>query len=199
MIENFVPEVESCTKFIHRVSIPGFKKSGSVSHHDIQKHAPGLSNIYSSLAMKTFIERIVGKDLHLCPDRDPHAAALYYYTEPGDRINKHYDKSFYRGARYTVLLGMIQNSVKSNLVCYPGNSKKLPNKNPTVIATHPGTFVIFNGDVLWHEVTALGENERRAILTLEYVTDTRMSLFNKWVSDFKDRFLYFGKNEFEAT
>ncbi len=199
VIDQFVPLVEKCSDFVHRIKVPGFKKSGSVSYHQIQQTAPALYQLYQSPAMMDFIGKIVGKDLHCCPDRDPHAAALYYYTEPGDRINKHYDKSFYKGGRYTVLLGMIQNSEHSKLVCYPGASKKLPKENAISIATHPGTLVLFNGDVLWHEVTPLAENEKRVILTLEYLTDTRMSLFSKWISDFKDRLLYFGKSEFEGT
>ena len=88
---------------------------------------------------------------------------------------------------------MIQNSECSKLVCYPGGTKKNIKKNPVSIATHPGTLIIFNGDTLWHEVTPLGQEEKRVILTMEYLTDTRISLLNKWVSDFKDRFLYFGR------
>lgn len=200
VVQNYLPEVENCTKYIHRVNIPGFKKSGSVSYHDIQKYAPLLFSIYKNTVIKHFIETIVGTEIYFCPENDQHAAALYYYTEPGDRINKHYDKSFYRGKRFTVLLGMIQDSVHSKLVCYPGATKlSKKTKNILEVATHPGTLVIFNGDTLWHEVTALGENEKRVILTLEYVTDTRMSLLNKLVSNFKDRFLYFGKNQYQQT
>lgn len=194
VIQNFAPEVEYCTKFIHRVKVPRFKKSGSVSRHQIKQHAPNLFHIYQSEAMKKFIEQIVGEKLSLCPDSDPHAVALYSYTEPGDHIGVHYDKSFYKGRRYTVLLGMIQDSEKSKLICYPGANKINRKKNPIEVLTHPGTLVIFNGDRLWHEVSALGENERRVILTMEYLTDTRISALNKLVSDLKDRFLYFGKN-----
>ena len=59
--------------------------------------------------------------------------------------------------------------------------------------THPGTFVIFDGDSLWHEVTPLGKNEKRVVLTMEYVTDNRMTKLNRFVSHLKDRLLYFGK------
>ena len=44
-------------------------------------------------------------DLKLCPDEDPHACALYFYTEAGGHMGYHYDTSYYRGARYTVLVG----------------------------------------------------------------------------------------------
>ena len=57
---------------------------------------------------------------------------------------------------------------------------------------NPGTLVIFDGDSLWHEVTPLAENERRVILTMEFVTDNRMTPLNRFVSHLKDRILYFG-------
>jgi hypothetical protein len=99
VVNHLVPQVEGCSKFVHRVKVPGFKKSGSVSYQNIQKHAEDLFNIYRSDVMKNFIEAIVGESLDPCPEKDPHAAALYYYTEPGDRIGVHYDKSFYKGKR----------------------------------------------------------------------------------------------------
>ncbi len=197
VIDNYVPEVESCNTHVNRVNVPGFKKSGSVSYHQLEQTAPKLFAFYRSAAFKQFIADIVGEEVEYCPESDPHAAALYYYTEPGDRIKVHYDKSFYKGKRFTVLLGMIQDSEASKLICYPGADKKNMKKNPLEVATHPGTLVIFNGDVLWHEVSPLAENERRVILTMEFLTDTRISAVSKIVSDVKDRYLYFGKSQYK--
>lgn len=195
VVQYFLPEVEHCTAHIHRVNVPGFKKSGSVSQYSIKKHAPMLYQLYQSQALKEFVEKIIGEKIVNCPDHDAHAVALYYYTEPGDRIGVHYDKSFYRGKRFTLLLGMVQDSQHSQLICYPGATKFNRRKNPLRIYTHPGTFVLFNGDSLWHEVSALGDNERRAILTMEFLTDPRISKINQWISGFKDRLLYFGKKD----
>lgn len=189
----FLPEVKNADRAIHRVKVANFKKSGSVSSQNLEKYAPQLFDLYHSPAMKYFVEQIVGESVQRCPADDPHAVALYYYTEPGDHIGVHYDKSFYRGRRYTVLLGLIQDSVASKLVCYPGSNKFNRRKNPMPVYTHPGTLVIFDGDTLWHEVTPLADRERRVILTMEYVTDNRMTSFNRFVSHFKDRLLYFGK------
>jgi hypothetical protein len=52
--------------------------------------------------------------------------------------------------------------------------------------------VLFNGDKLWHAVTPLGENEERVSLTLEYVTDARMTPAKRFVSNMKDAIAYFG-------
>ena len=193
--ENYLPEVEACAKYIHRVKIGSFKKSGSVSRNLIEKHAPNIFALYHSSAFKKFIEDIVGEPLYTSPPSDPHAVALYSYTEPGDHISVHYDKSFYKGRRYTVLLGMIQDSVESKLMCYLGATKVNRRKDPQEVYTHPGTIVIFNGDKLWHEVTPLGNNERRVILTMEYLSDPRISKLNHIISTLKDRYLYFGKEK----
>lgn len=190
----FFPEIEHCTPYVHRVSVGSFKKSGSVSSHHLEKNAPELFALYHSSTMKNFVEKIVGESLQLCPPDDPHCVALYHYSEVGDHIGVHYDKSFYRGRRYTVLLGMIQDSMSSKLICYPGSNKLNRRKNPIEVLTHPGTLVIFDGDSLWHEVTPLAENERRVILTMEFVTDNRMTRLNRFISHLKDRLLYFGKN-----
>jgi len=192
--ENFIEKTLQCESFMHRVKIPNFKKSGSVSSQRLKIHAPELFNLYHSAQMKQFIENVVGEKLMVCPEEDPHSVALYYYTEPGDHIGVHYDKSFYKGRRYTVLLGLIQDSEHSKLVCYLGANKLNRRKNPLSVMTHPGTLVIFNGDTLWHEVTPLAENEKRVILTMEYVTNNKMTALNRFVSTTKDRLLYFGKS-----
>jgi hypothetical protein len=56
----------------------------------------------------------------------------------------------------------------------------------------PGTFVLFNGDKLWHAVTPLGKDEERIILTLQYVTNQEMGKFKKMFSNLKDAVAYFG-------
>lgn len=189
----FLPEIKNCMPMMHRVKMGSFKKSSSVGSHILSNHAPYLFALYHSIVMKNFIEKIVGASLTISPADDLHAVALYCYTESGDHIGVHYDKSFYRGKRYTVLLGLIQDSTTSKLMCYPGSNKFNRRRNPIEVYTHPGTLVIFDGDVLWHEVTPLAENETRIVLTMEYLTDARISPFNRFISNFKDRLLYFGK------
>jgi len=93
----------------------------------------------------------------VCPTDDPHAYGLYYYTEPGDRIGFHYDTSHYAGSRYTVLVGLVNRS-KAALVCQP--YKKTNGSDMELrIATEPGTLVFFNGNNIYHSVSAVGEGE----------------------------------------
>ena len=137
------------------------------------------------------MRRLTGAPVQLCPDADPHACALYYYTEPGDHIGFHYDTSYYKGTRYTVLLGLIERS-SSRLVCQLHKDDPARAMRELALMTEPGTLVLFNGDKLWHKITPLGEREERVSLTLEYVTDSGMTPVKRFVSNMKDAVAYFG-------
>jgi hypothetical protein len=206
VIEPCLADVARVRPYIHRSYIPRHKKGGSVSAFDLARQAPAISALYHSPALQAFLRRVTGRPLGECPPGDPHAYALYFYTEPGDHIGFHYDTSYYRGARFTVLVGLIERS-SSRLVCDPyrslasgigrrpgpdGDGPVPGGSEPLRLATEPGTFVLFNGDRLWHAVTPLGPGEERVSLTLEYVTDPRMSPVRRFVSHMKDSIAYFG-------
>lgn len=194
VIDPMLADLEAVRPAIHRNYIPGHKKGGSVSAHTLARQAPALTALYRSPAFLDFLRQLTGRPLVHCPRRDPHAYALYFYTEPGDHIGFHFDTSYYRGARYTILVGLIERS-SSRLVCDP--FRKLPGHPPGDFryATDPGTVVIFNGDNLWHAITPLGAGEERVSLTLEYVTDPGMHPLKRVFSDLKDAFAYFGLRE----
>lgn len=191
VIEPFVAAVERLRPSVHRNYIPRHKKGGSVSFYTLAAEAPEIVALYRAPAFLDFLRTVTGQPLVECPESDPHACALYYYTEPGDHIGFHYDTSYYQGARYTVLVGLIERS-SSRLVCQP--YRRDPERAPVELrlATEPGTLVLFNGDMLYHCVTPLGEGEERVSLTLEYVTNPGMRRFKRFVSNMKDSIAYFG-------
>jgi hypothetical protein len=175
-----------------RKAVPGYKKSGSVSARDVRAIAPEIIALYESPALVGALSRIAGVTLLPCPERDLHATALYYYTEAGDGIGWHFDSSHYKGGRYTVLIGIVNRTEQSRLLCTLNKKEPAKPQTELSVATDPGTLVFFNGDRLWHSVSKLGEGEERIVLTLEYVTDTRMNPVRRWISDFKDAATYFG-------
>ena len=192
VVDRIIAEVERVRPAVHRNYIPRHKKGGSVSYYTLVEQAPMIVALYRARAFIRFLTELTNQPLQPCPDTDPHSCALYFYTEPGDHIGFHFDTSYYKGARYTVLVGLIERS-SSRLVCQL--YKNDPSGRPTVerrLATHPGTLVAFNGDKLWHAITPLGDNEERVSLTLEYVTDPSMSPFKRLFSNLKDSFAYFG-------
>jgi hypothetical protein len=191
LVARLLAEVERVRPAINRSFIPRHKKGGSVSFYTLREQAPTIVALYRSAALVDFLARVTGARLQPCPPDDPHSCALYFYTEPGDHIGFHFDTSYYRGARYTVLVGLVERS-SSRLVCQP--FKRRPERPPVEMAltTHPGTLILFNGDNLWHAITPLGDGEERVSLTLEYVTDPSMSPAKRLFSNLKDAFAYFG-------
>ena len=190
-LREVAAEVEVLRPYVRRKVVPLYKKSGSVSYHRVLEHAPAIAALYHDPVLIDFFSRVAGAKLVACPVRDPHACALYYYTEPGDHIGYHLDSSHYEGARYTALIGLVDRS-SSRLMCEL--YRKDPSRDPVrlEIATTPGTLVFFDGGKLWHSVSPLGVGEERVVLTLEYVTDTRMTRLRRFVSDLKDAMTYFG-------
>jgi len=200
VVEDFLPasllrelldSLPTLNGLVHRNFIPKHKKGGSVSRFDLDSAAPRYAELYNSTTLMDFMTQMCGSTLHICPPTDPHTYALYYYTEPGDHIGYHYDTSYYNGARYTILIGLV-GAPSCKLEC------QVHTKNPDAevetlsVVLEPGTFVMFNGDKLYHRVTPLGPDERRVALTLEYLTSTHMHPFLRFVSNMKDAIAYFG-------
>lgn len=190
-VGRLLEDAERLEPGLHRNYIPRHKKGGSVSHFAIADGGPALLGLYRSEAFRRFLGRLVRADLKLCPDEDPHACALYFYTEAGDHMGHHYDTSHYRGARYTILVGLVQQSA-SRLLCrlhtrQPGRAPR-----ELAVATAPGSMVIFNGDKVYHGVSPAQAGDRRVVLTLEYVTSQEMGRARRFFSDLKDAFGYFG-------
>jgi hypothetical protein len=191
LVDRMVAELNRVRPSINRNYIPRHKKGGSVSFYTLLEQAPTIVALYRAPAFIEFLAGLTGQRLQACPPSDPHSCALYYYTEPGDHIGFHFDTSYYRGARYTVLVGLVERS-SSRLVCqlYKNDPSRAPVE--VKLATHPGTFIFFNGDKLWHSITPLGEGEERVSLTLEYVTDPSMNPVKRLFSNLKDAVAYFG-------
>lgn len=199
-LEKFLPEsvtqqliaaARAVTPNVNRNYLPGHKQGGSVSRHTLDERAPFVAELYRSPALMRFLERLAGEKLLPSPQDDPHAYALYYYTRPGDHIGWHYDTSYYKGRRYTLLLGVVdQSSCKLEY--------RLHTRNPGAaqvdgaVAYPPGALVFFDGDKLHHRITPLGDNEERISLTFEYVTDPRMGAWQRFISNMKDAIAYFG-------
>lgn len=190
--EHLIPQVERLRPTLNRNYIPGHKKGGSVSYFTVRKQAREFLALYRSPSFLAFLTKVTKAPVQLCPETDPHACALYYYTEAGDHIGWHFDTSYYKGARYTILMGLIDQSAQCRLLAqlYKRDPSRTPKDLSLII--RPGDLVIFNGDKLWHAVSPLGEGEYRVVLTLEYVTNPDMNPFKRLYSNLKDSFAYFG-------
>ena len=187
-----LPEVERLRPEVHRAFIPGHKKSGSISYFTLRDRAPLFLQLYQAPAFIDFLSRLTNARLLPCPGSDPHACALYFYTEPGDHMGFHYDTSYYKGARYTILLGLIQRSQTCRLLCHLYKDDPQRAMRELQLSYGPGDLVIFNGNKLWHGVSPLEAGGERVVLTMEYVTNPEMALHKRLFSNLKDAFAYFG-------
>ena len=199
-VENFLPAeitaqlinaAAAVGDSVNRNFLPGHKQGGSVSRHTIDKRAPVIAELYRSAALRQWLDQLTGEHLQLSPAEDPHAYALYFYTRAGDHIGWHYDTSYYAGRRYTLLLGVVDDS--SCRLDYELHTRE---KGAAVtsgsLQIPPGGLVLFDGDALRHRISPSRAGETRISLTFEYVTDPRMHPWWRLISNMKDAFAYFG-------
>lgn len=188
---QLVAAVAALQASVNRNYLPGHKQGGSVGRHTIDRLAPCIAELYRSPALIGWLGQLSGERLQVSPADDPHAYALYFYTRPGDHIGWHYDTSYYAGRRYTLLLGVIDES--SCRLDYELHTREAG--VPVVAGSlqiPPGGVVFFDGDKLRHRITPLAEGEVRVSLTFEYLTDPRMHAWWRLISNMKDAVAYFG-------
>ena len=203
VVDNFLsPEImgqwdeqlEALKPHIHRNFIPKHKKGGSVGYDTVSSVAPAMNAVYQSPALLALLKKIAGAEMQECPGSDQHRCAFYAYTEEGDHIGWHYDTSYYKDRRWTLLVGFQDNS-SSKLVC------KLHTRNPghqevdLSLKVAPGTLVLFNGDKVYHAVTPTKAGEERYMVSMQYVANVHMNPFMRFVSNMKDSIAYFGLKE----
>lgn len=191
VLETLLAALPNLNHHVNRNYLPGHKKGGSISRYDLDRHAPQFGALYSAPALTAFLKSLTRTDLQLCPAQDPHSYALYYYTEAGDHIGWHYDTSYYRGARYTALIGLVDESdCRFEFELHRGNRARESEHHSIALA--PGTLAVFNGDKLQHRITPLTQGGPRIALTLEFLTNMEMSTVGRFVSNMKDAIAYFG-------
>jgi hypothetical protein len=188
---QLVAAVAAVTPSVNRNYLPGHKQGGSVGRHVIDRLAPFVAALYRSPALNAWLAQLSGESLQPSPAEDPHAYALYFYTRPGDHIGWHYDTSYYVGRRYTLLLGVIEES--SCRLDYELHTREAGAAVvPGSLQIPPGGLVFFDGDKLRHRITPLGRHEKRVSLTFEYVTNPAMHPWRRLISNMKDAVAYFG-------
>ena len=188
---QLVAAVAAVQPSVNRNYLPGHKQGGSVSRHTLDELAPFIADLYRSPTLIAWLSQLAGEPLQVSPPDDPHAYALYFYSRPGDHIGWHYDTSYYAGRRYTVLLGVIDDS--SCRLDYELHTREEgATVVPGSVQIPPGGLVFFDGDKLRHRISPCGENEFRVSLTFEYVTNPKMHFWWRVISNMKDAFGYFG-------
>jgi hypothetical protein len=193
VVQTLRDEVAPLRHLVHRNG--GFalhKQGGSLSYWDILDHCPAVFNLYNSDELLNYVRRVTGvSSLVHSPKSDPHSAAVYWYDRPDDHVHWHWDTSWFRGVRYTMLLPLVEDSsmllevripndnahALSELATIQGNpdyraaKPTMNNTRVESINTQPGAAVLFLGDGIRHRVTTMdGPNQQRQVITFEFVS-----------------------------
>ena len=161
------------------------KKGVTISTNNLIKYAPKLINFYQNdlceLVSKQLKLNLFATDLKL-----PTSCALLIYENEGDWINWHYDYNYYNGRFFTLLI-----PITNNLTCTKFQIKNGNNEIKSIDLTNNNS-ICFEGNYLYHRASKLCKNEKRVVLSCQYVTDNNMNFLNKIRLKLKD-FAYIGK------
>ena len=177
-------EITTYPETIFNCALPN-KKGITISTNNIIKYAPQLINYYQNELCKKVSQEI---NLKLYPTdlKFPTSCALLIYENGGDWINWHYDYNYYNGRFFTVLI-----PITNNITCTEFQFKDSNNDVKSINLINNNS-VCFEGNYLYHRASKLCNNQKRVILSCQFVTDNNMSLINKIRIKMKD-FAYIGK------
>jgi hypothetical protein len=177
-------EIVTFPETIFNCALPN-KKGITISTVNLVKYAPKLINFYENdlckLVSNKLNLKLLPTDLNL-----PTTCAILIYDTEGDWINWHYDYNYYDGRFFTVLI-----PITNTLTCTEFQFKNDKNEIKSINLTNNNS-ICFEGNYLYHRASKLCKNEKRVILSCQYVTNNNMSILNKLRLKLKD-FAYIGK------
>jgi hypothetical protein len=168
---------------IFNCAIPN-KKGITISTKHIIDNCPKIIEFYQNelcdIISKLLKIKVTPTSLEL-----PTSCAILIYENENDWINWHYDYNYYNGRFFTVLI-----PVTNNETCTKFEFKNEKNEIVSKDIIHKG--ICFEGNYLYHRASKLCKNEKRVILSCQFVTDNSISLLNMLRLKLKD-FAYTGK------
>jgi len=167
---------------IFNCAIPN-KAGITISTQNVNKCSPDIINFYKKeLCDKVSTE--IGLKLYPTDLKMPTSCAILIYEKENDWINWHYDYNYYNGRFFNVLI-----PITNELTCTIFQFKNMDNEIISMDLTN--NAICFEGNYLYHRASKLCKNQKRVILSCQYVTDNSMSFINKMRIKIKD-FAYTG-------
>jgi len=160
------------------------KKGITISTLNVNKYAPNLINFYQN-ELCQYVSNQINLELFPTDLNMPTSCALLIYENEGDWINWHYDHNYYNGRFFTVLIPITN---KDTCTEFQFKNNKDEIKSIKLINNNS---ICFEGNYLYHRASKLCKNERRIILSCQYVTTNDMSYLNNLRIKLKD-FAYIG-------
>jgi len=175
-------EITSFTENIANCALPN--KSGvTIPTNQIVKNSESIITFYQT-ELRNKISDLLGFNVYPTDLSFPTSCVLLIYEKEGDWINWHYDYNYYDGRFFTVLI-----PITTNLTCT--KFEFINKKNEVVSLDLNKNGICFEGNYLYHRASKLCANQRRVILSCQFVTDNKMSLINQLRIKLKD-FAYIG-------
>jgi hypothetical protein len=160
------------------------RKGITIPTQNIKNLSPDLISFYKNDLCKK-VSRITGLKLYPTGLDFPTSCAIIIYENEGDWINWHYDYNYYNGRFFTVLVPITQ-----VLTCTKFQFK---DKNNNVVDKDlTNNAICFEGNYLYHRASKLCKNQKRVMLSCQYVTDNSISFINQVRIKLKD-YAFIGK------
>ena len=161
------------------------KKGVAITCQSILDITPQVISFYQN-ELCQYISKLINVQLYPTELKIPTCCCIIIYEKEGDWINWHYDYNYYNGRFFTVLI-----PITNEITCTEFQLLDDNNNIKSVNLTN-GNCICFEGNYLYHRASKLCNNQRRVILSCQYVTDNNMSFLNKMRINIKD-FAYTGK------
>jgi hypothetical protein len=155
----------------------------TITTQNILKNSHNLIDFYKNDLCKN-ISNLTGLKLFPTDLNLPTTCSILIYDNEGDWINWHYDYNYYNGRFFTVLI-----PITKDLTCT--KFQFMDNKNEITSLDLNNKAIVFEGNYLYHRASKLCNNEKRVLLSCQYVTDNNISFLNSLRIKIKD-FAYTG-------
>jgi hypothetical protein len=184
-------EARQARRLAERSLVPGHKKGGTLSYEAVHREAPRCLALYHSVALRQWLVRVLGTEVRPTADHDQSSCSLLYYDRPGDHIGWHFDHNFYRGRHFTVLLSLENRGAATAGRLSSGRLQRRLHGATREVPTPENVLVVFEGARVFHRATAVGDRERRIMLSMTFATDPRVHPWKETLRRIKDT-AYFG-------
>jgi hypothetical protein len=160
------------------------RKGITIPTQNIINFSPDLISYYKNGLCKK-VSQLTGFKLYPTSLDFPTSCAIIIYEKEGDWINWHYDYNYYNGRFFTVLV-----PITNVLTCTKFQFK---DKNNNIVEKDlTNNAICFEGNYVYHRASKLCKNQKRIMLSCQYVTDNSMSFVNQMRIKLKD-YAFIGK------
>lgn len=158
--------------------------------HQIENYN-GLLELYYSNELTNLLTNILEKPIQRPPLSDDNACSLLIYSKKGDYIDWHKDFSNYNGDRYVILITLVnENKEKNNLS--ENEFYYIHENKEHKLKMNENSMVIFKGSEVYHKSTAIGENEKRVLLSMVFcdICQEKKNIFTYFYENIKNSTIY---------